>query len=214
MSWTVTEAVNLVAASRLSAELHATEGPVTLAIPGGSTPGPILEALELDPAMLARLRVTLVDERHLPVTEPLDPESNTLLLRKYFPDNSVEWALEGSLEHVRATLDLTVPDPDVVLLGMGPDGHIASLFPGGEHDGARILAIEDSPKPPRERLTMSLSLLQRARYVLVVVRGEAKADAARRAWLGDPALPTSHLTRPTLHWILDPAAASQLPELP
>ena len=213
MSWTVTDEVVQVAAARLSAQLRASEGRVTLAIPGGTTPGPILDALDLDPATRDRLWVTLVDERHLPVTEPLEPESNTLLLRRYFPDRSVEWALDGSLDAARATLERTVPDPDVVLLGMGPDGHVASLFPGGVHDGARILAVDDSPKPPPLRLTMSLSLLQRARHVLVVVRGEAKAAAARRAWLGDPSLPTTHLTRPTVDWILDPAAASHLPEL-
>lgn len=213
MSWTVTDAVIEVAAARLAAQLSVGEGPVTFAIPGGSTPGPILSALQLEPGVRARITATLVDERHLPVTDPLHPECNSRLLREHFPGQSLEWALPGTLDEARAALERTVPDPDVVLLGMGPDGHIASLFPGDPHDGARILAIRDSPKPPPERLTMSLSLLQRARHVLIVVLGDAKADAARRAWLGDPSLPTTHLTRPTVDWILDPAAASLLPEL-
>lgn len=211
MSWSVTEAAIELAAARLSDQLHRFDGPVTLAIPGGSTPGPVLERLPLDDLQLT---ATLVDERHLPLGQNLPSESNTRLLRRFFPGRSVEWARTGNLDEVAAQLERDVPDPDVVLLGMGPDGHIASLFPGRPHDGARILAVRDSPKPPPERLTMSLSLLNRARYVLVVVRGEAKAQAVHRAWRRDPALPTTHLKNPTVEWICDPAAAHLLPEIP
>jgi 6-phosphogluconolactonase len=74
------------------------------------------------------------------------------------------------------------PAWDVVLLGIGPDGHVASLFPG--HDafaaadaGARVLAVHDSPKPPPTRVTLGLGTINRARRVWIVAAGADKAEA-------------------------------------
>lgn len=102
----------------------------------------------------------------------------------------------------------SVPRFDLVLLGMGPDGHVASLFPG--HDALnvanRLVArIAGSPKPPPERITMTYTLLNAARTVLLVASGSAKRDAAARARARDPAVPAGRVDPKggRLVWMLD-----------
>ena len=70
---------------------------------------------------------------------------------------------------------------DVIVLGIGPDGHVASLFPGAPtldaDDRALCLGVHDSPKPPPERITLSLAVLRAARRCLLLATGASKADA-------------------------------------
>lgn len=100
---------------------------------------------------------------------------------------------------------------DVAVLGIGPDGHIASLFPHHPAlkagDEVLCLGISDSPKPPPQRITLTLPLLRAARHCLVIATGEEKAGAIS-AMLGDPteALPASLLPRERLSVIVDDAA--------
>ena len=110
-----------------------------------------------------------------------------------------------------------VPNFDVHLLGMGPEGHINSLFP----DTAAVLettrmvvAVEDSPKPPPQRITLTLPAIQRSREVWLMVSGAAKADAVAGAIGG--AQPVSipaagAVGLETTLWLLDEEAASKLP---
>ncbi|WP_408899568.1 6-phosphogluconolactonase [Nocardioides sp. R1-1] len=73
---------------------------------------------------------------------------------------------------------------DVLMLGLGPDGHVASLFPGHaglDAAGAPTVAVHDSPKPPPDRVSLTFEALNRAQSVWFVVSGEGKADAVRRA---------------------------------
>jgi len=113
----------------------------------------------------------------------------------------------------------TLPDEpfDLVLLGVGPDGHIASLFPGFDqlHETERdCVEVFGSPKPPPERITLTLPRLNRARDVLFIVAGEGKADAVARAVTGSGTLEDTPATGVTGQdrtvWLLDEAAASQL----
>jgi 6-phosphogluconolactonase len=87
---------------------------------------------------------------------------------------------------------------DVVLLGLGEDGHSASLFPGRAWPGAAVHAVEDSPKPPPGRITLGLGLLAAAPVAVLLALGEAKAPALRRLLRRDPALPASALPRLTV----------------
>ncbi|MBA3232542.1 MAG: 6-phosphogluconolactonase [Propionibacteriales bacterium] len=109
-----------------------------------------------------------------------------------------------------------VPLFDVLMLGVGPDGHVASLFPERPalYDERSVVAVRGAPKPPPTRLTLTMRSLQRAREVWFVVAGEEKAQAVRLA-LSDAGVVQVPAAGPrgrarTL-WMLDRAAASQLP---
>jgi 6-phosphogluconolactonase len=107
---------------------------------------------------------------------------------------------------------------DVLLLGMGPDGHIASLFP--EHPGTRetapsAIAVHNSPKPPPNRISLTFRVIQAAREVWVIASGAEKAKAAGLALTAgtdQTVIPAAgaHGTEATL-WLLDRAGAAQLP---
>ena len=108
------------------------------------------------------------------------------------------------------------PAVDVALLGVGPDGHVCSLFPGHPalHEGERwVVAVRDSPKPPPRRLTVTLPVLAAARWMVVAALGERKA-APIAAALADPVstLPVALVARraPRALFLLDHAAAASL----
>jgi 6-phosphogluconolactonase len=109
-----------------------------------------------------------------------------------------------------------VPTFDVLLLGVGPDGHVASLFAGNPalYDERRVVPVRSAPKPPTTRLTLSTSAINAAREVWLIAAGEEKAAAARMALsgAGPNAVPAAgvHGKSRTL-WLLDRAAASRLP---
>ena len=86
-------------------------------------------------------------------------------------------------ELARSSADGFVPDFDVVLLGMGPEGHVASLFPGMPAllAASAVVPIEDSPKPPPTRVSLTLDAIRCAREVWIVAAGSAKADAVAAA---------------------------------
>ncbi len=87
------------------------------------------------------------------------------------------WAAERAAAATPGELD--VPAFDVVLLGLGPDGHVASLFPGHPacHAGGTTVAVRESPKPPPERISLTFAALRSARQVWLLAAGESKADA-------------------------------------
>jgi 6-phosphogluconolactonase len=110
-----------------------------------------------------------------------------------------------------------VPNFDVHLLGMGPEGHINSLFPDTPavlETTRMVVAVEDSPKPPPQRITLTLPAIQRSREVWLMVAGAGKADAAAAAIGG--AQPVSvpaagAIGLETTLWLLDEEAAAKLP---
>ncbi len=107
---------------------------------------------------------------------------------------------------------LAVPAFDVLLLGVGPEGHTASIFPDSPAatDGRPVFAVRDCPKPPPTRISLGFSAINRARAVWVVVSGQGKAEAVRSALAGaeQTALPAAgvHGQEQTL-WLLDEPAA-------
>jgi 6-phosphogluconolactonase len=208
---------------------HAREerGVAHLALSGGTTPGRTYELLGAQPEQLEGVEVWFADER---CVAPEDPESNyrlaaeTLLAGGAIPPERVHRMRgeDGPLEGARAydeELARLLPSPpvlDVVVLGIGPDGHVASLFPGADTldagEDALCLGVRDSPKPPPERITLSLALLRGARECVLLASGAGKADAVA-AMLGEPTrhVPASLLRRERLTVILDDAAAPPPP---
>lgn len=112
-----------------------------------------------------------------------------------------------------------VPDFDVLLLGIGPDGHCASLFPG--HESARddgpdpVIAVRNSPKPPPNRISLSFAGLAAAEEIWFVVAGAGKADAVARSWSDAPRseVPSAGPRgRVRTLWLVDREAAGGLPQ--
>jgi 6-phosphogluconolactonase len=109
-----------------------------------------------------------------------------------------------------------VPSFDILMLGLGPDGHVASLFPGmpAVYDERPVVAVHGAPKPPPTRITMTLPTIRAAREVWVIVAGEEKASAVRLAIQesGPVQVPAAGARgRLRTLFLLDRAAASKLP---
>ncbi|GAA1996242.1 MULTISPECIES: 6-phosphogluconolactonase [Nocardioides] len=123
--------------------------------------------------------------------------------------------VEAAAEAYAATFAAHGADElEVVMLGMGPDGHVASLFPGQAAlavEDRDVVAVPDSPKPPPQRVSLTFPALRRARAVWFLVSGEAKAGAVAQA-LGDAAveqIPAVGVSgREETTWFLDREAAS------
>jgi 6-phosphogluconolactonase len=202
-------------------------GVAHLALSGGTTPGRTYELLGANPEQLEGVHVWFADER---CVAPEDPESNyrlaaeTLLAGGAIPPERVhrmrgeDGPLEGARAYGQELARVLGAPPvlDVVVLGIGPDGHIASLFPGADTleagEDALCLGVHDSPKPPPERITLSLALLRAAAECVLLASGAGKADAVA-AMLGEPTrhVPASLLRRERLTVILDDAAAPPPP---
>jgi 6-phosphogluconolactonase len=209
-------------------------GVAHLALSGGSTPKRTYELLASAMDGWDGVEVWFADER---CVEPQDAESNyrlaaETLLRAAAIDPARVHRMEGELgpdegarrydEALRRTFvsagtDVSSGSPtpavlDLVALGIGPDGHIASLFPGAPTldagDRELCLGVHDSPKPPPERITLSLAVLRAARRCLLFATGASKADAIAAA-LGEPTkhVPASLLVRERLTVIVDDAAS-------
>lgn len=105
---------------------------------------------------------------------------------------------------------------DLVMLGLGPDGHVASLFPGFpqlDATDAIAVSVTDSPKPPPERVSLTFEALNRTRRVWFLVSGETKADAVARALAETGTVhetPARGVHAPEVTWWLDAGAASAL----
>jgi 6-phosphogluconolactonase len=104
---------------------------------------------------------------------------------------------------------------DLIHLGMGPDGHTASLFPGSaalDADPGRLVVMNEDTagNNPFARMTLTYAGIARARLALVTVAGEAKREALARVAAGDPEMPATHVRADRVLWIADPAAAGEL----
>ena len=198
-------------------------GVCSLALSGGSTPGPVYE--ELGNSDLAakvpwsRLEIFFADERAVPMDHP---ESNYRLV--------METLLKSHPEAVGQTFRMPadaadkdqaarryarrLPDPlDVLVLGMGPDGHTASLFPESpalDEQERRVMAVV-APKPPPDRMTITPSVIQKSRSIVMIVAGVEKAHMVSRVLSGkeDPKTVPAVLAE-MANWVVDYAAAGNV----
>ncbi len=195
-------------------------GPISLALAGGSTPRAMHEALaRLPDVPWQRVAIYFGDERCVP---PDSPDSNfrmareSLLERVPIPAEQVYRMPAEQADRAlaaRTYAGLLPASLDLLILGIGEDGHTLSLFPGASSIGEtelRVLPVI-GPKPPPERLTLLPSAIAAARDVLMLASGAGKAEAVKRALEGDwdPSATPAQLARDAF-WVLDVAAASAL----
>ena len=192
----------------------AARGRFALAIPGGSVVQLFARGLAV-PVAAANWHVFWTDERRVPLS---DPQSNfrlaqTELLPKLA--GAQTHPLRGPAADCETELRPFLP-LDLVLLGVGEDGHVASLFPGNPatRETARLVAdVHDAPKPPPDRVTLTFPVLDAARETLVVAAGAGKAAVVGRILSGPGDLPAQKLSG-SPRWLLDRAAAAHLKEFP
>jgi 6-phosphogluconolactonase len=207
---------------------QARRGLCAVALPGGSVAAIFFPDMARAQCDWSRTAFFWGDERAVP---PDDPESNYRVARDLWleparvplanihrmPADDADAERAARSYEAELTLALgTPPRLDLVLLGMGPDGHVCSLFPGHpllRERRRRVAPIDDAPKPPARRLTLTLPVLWDAELVVVAALGEAKAAVLHDA-LDDPAsaLPVALALRGARRAVVlvDPPAASLL----
>lgn len=211
-----------------AARAQARRGLCAVALPGGSVAAIFFPELARAQCDLGRTLFFQGDERAVP---PDDPESNDRVARALWlgpagvpPANVHRMPVEDpdparGARAYEALLTRTLGAPprlDMALLGVGPDGHVCSLFPGHPLLDERVrlvAAIDDAPKPPPRRMTLTLPMLWSAELLVVAALGSAKAEVLREA-LEDSAsaLPVAQAVRGARRAVLllDPLAARLL----
>lgn len=175
-------------AARLGEALSASAGPVTITVPGGSTPFPIIEALLAHDLDWTRLVVWPGDDRVVPEDHAA---SNTGRLRDLFEPAGAEVVTLTEME--------AVPPFALAWLGMGTDGHIASLFPNTDpriDDPRRIVRLTPDPLPPEapfDRISLTMPALLASAALLFVIRGEEKRAIFEQALVGKHDFPVARL---------------------
>ena len=193
-----------VVVQRAATEALEHRGQFDIVLAGGSTPRGLYQRLAAAGAGGPGWQVWFGDERCLGAN---DPDRNETMARKAWLDRS---AIPPQQIHAVPP----IPDPeaaaaayaerleglgafDLVLLGIGEDGHTASLFPGHEcgdtSRSADVIAVFDAPKPPPQRVSLSTNRLSRARQVMVLATGSGKSEAIAR-WRKGDALPIARIT--------------------
>jgi 6-phosphogluconolactonase len=177
-----------------------------------------------------RVRVAIGDERCVPPHQPdsnwgqaaaalLDhvpvPDEHLLRIRGEAPSGHAANEYEALLRTLPAARP-GVPRLELVWLGVGPDGHCLSLFPGrpelDRHDRL-VVPVHDAPKPPPDRISLTLAALTGVERLTVIAAGEAKAEVVAKARAGDGSLPISRAVATVeqaggeVTWLLDRAAA-------
>jgi 6-phosphogluconolactonase len=210
----------------------ADHGRFAVALSGGSTPKRLYALLTQPPYAQAvdwsRVHAFFADERFVP---PDDPDSTLRLARETLfaapipPENihpmpttglSPEAAAAEHAAELAAFFGAPLPRFDLILLGMGPDGHTASLFPGRPDLAGVVAPVFDSPKPPPTRLTLTLDALNQAQRILFLVTGADKAETLRTVFAdsapGAGSLPAARVQAAgsDTAWLVDREAGSAL----
>ena len=228
------------AGDRLAAAINgaiAERGLAMIVLTGGGTGIALLKRLGTHPVDWARVHLFWGDDRFVPHD---DDERNEKQAREALLDHidipagnihpmppsdgefgtDITAAAEAYREVLVANAEFGAPTPlfDVHLLGMGGEGHINSLFPhtpAVRETDRMVVGVDDSPKPPPRRITLTLPAVCRSRQVWLVVSGDAKADAVAAAIGGaDPVdVPAAGaIGSERTIWLLDHAAAGKLPD--
>lgn len=162
----------------------ADHGRFRLVLAGGSTPRATYQRLANSDQNWKRWALYYGDERCVPAD---DPERNSQMVidtglagrvAKHYPiptELGAKAAAAKYRERVKAALPF-----DMVLLGMGEDGHTASLFPGQKWPDKSVFAVSKAPKPPAERVTLGIQALQNCASMLILVAGSTKCDALQQ----------------------------------
>jgi 6-phosphogluconolactonase len=187
--------------------------PASLALSGGSTARECYELLAVADVDWNEVDMFFGDERWVPVH---DPESNEGMARQAFADQ-VHPRTVYSMRHAGNTIEeaadaydrlLREYGPlDLVHLGLGPDGHTASLFPGSTsvEERERLVIATGDDLHPHPRLTLTFPALAQSRLAVFTVAGEGKRDALERVKAGDD-LPAARVSADRVIWLVDAAA--------
>lgn len=190
-------------------EAIARRGIFKLVLAGGSSPLQVYRKLAQNGGDLSAWHLFYGDERCLPADHPernsrmVEQTGLTARVGAHYPipaELGAEQAADRYAELVR-----NVAPFDLVLLGMGEDGHTASLFPGQHWPDGDAIPVHGSPKPPPERVSLTPSALQRCRKMLVLVSGDGKREALN-AWREGADLPVARVADLERASILVPAA--------
>lgn len=208
--------------------------PFTVAISGGSTPRRMYKMLASEPYIRnipwQKIHIFWVDERCVPLDSP---ESNYGEAKMDFidevpiPQSHVHWITCGpspraSAKEYQKTLkdffsfeNARIPRFDLIYLGMGADGHIASLFPGQKslYEKERLVVAVKGGNPNTNRITMTLLLLNQARHIVFIITGEEKARTVQRVLEDSKIRLPAQKIRPLdgqLTWLMDRSAAALL----
>jgi 6-phosphogluconolactonase len=195
------------------AQLVADMSPRSIALSGGDTARRCYEVLAAAPVDFAAVDVFMGDERWVPITDPASNEgmARTSLLdhvhpkavhSMFRPDRSIEQAA-AHYDHLVAAH----PPIELVHLGLGPDGHTASLFPGtAALDVAdRFVVTNGDDAHPYQRVTFTFPAIARSRLAVFTVSGEGKREAFSRVCAGDD-VPAARVRSQRVIWLVDPAA--------
>lgn len=218
------EALADAAADEVEAWLRILTGPRTIGLAGGSTPRRTYELLADRRLGWADIDGWLTDERHVPINHE---DSNAGMMRRALFDHvpatlhEVPWdeapdaaaTYEATLRQILPAGPTGRPQPGLVLLGVGDDGHTASLFPDSpalDETERDFVATEVDGKG--WRFTATIPMLSRARRTLFLVSGAHKAEIVAEILEGNSDLPAARVSRVSRDamWMLDAAAASRL----
>ena len=189
------------------------EAPTSLALSGGSTARASYELFAAADVDWSEVDVFFGDERWVPVD---DPESNEGTARHAFIDQvhpRAVFSMRNAGDTIEEAADaydrlLREHGPlDLVHLGLGPDGHTASLFPGSPalEERERLVVATGDDLHPHPRLTLTFPALAQSRLAILTVAGEGKREALQRVKAGDD-LPAARVSAGRLIWLVDEAA--------
>jgi 6-phosphogluconolactonase len=211
------DAVALEAAQRIlqsAARAITARGLFRIVLAGGRTPEAAYRLLAGADADWSRWEIYFGDERCLPVD---DAERNSTMVARALLDTvaipaanvhsiPAEHGAEAAAKAYQPVIRAALPF-DLVLLGIGEDGHTASLFPGQQHPAGQLVhAVHNAPKPPPDRVSLGTDALSEAREVLILATGAGKR-AAIKAWRAGEPLPIAAIGGPaSVEVLLDRAA--------